>query len=151
MLKIPGSNPTKTLDFFVILREQVCSMMNIGEGNLYVTCIKGFDGGYPINGKPGIKHLLYSRTLCKIWKTVIKKLLLGFSPTNNLIWDVKVHNQISPNNSAVYCHCSVFSVTLCSSGYKSKFKPRMYLLDLLTRSISMAIHSNFLQVSVTLQ
>ena len=42
MQKVPGSNPTKTIDFFVILREQVCSMVNIGEGNLYVTCIKGF-------------------------------------------------------------------------------------------------------------
>ena len=44
MLKVPGSNPTETIDFFVILREQVCSMVNIGEGNLYVTCIKGFGG-----------------------------------------------------------------------------------------------------------
>ena len=43
MLKVPGSSPTETIDFFVILREQVCSMVNIGEGNLYVTCIKGFD------------------------------------------------------------------------------------------------------------
>ena len=42
MLKVPGSIPTETIDFFVILREQVCSMVNIGEGNLYVTCIKGF-------------------------------------------------------------------------------------------------------------
>ena len=48
MLKVPGSNPTDTIDFFVILREQVCSMVNIGEGNLYVTCIKGFDKGYKI-------------------------------------------------------------------------------------------------------
>ena len=43
MPKVPGSNPTDTIDFFVILREQVCSMVNIGEGNPYVTCIKGFD------------------------------------------------------------------------------------------------------------
>ena len=42
MLKVPGSNPTETIDFFVILREQVCSMVNIGEGNIYVTCRKGF-------------------------------------------------------------------------------------------------------------
>ena len=42
MLKNPGSNPTETIDFFVILREQVCSMVNMGEGNLYVTCIKDF-------------------------------------------------------------------------------------------------------------
>ena len=42
MLKVPGSNPAETIDIFVIHREQVCSMVNIGEGNLYVTCIKGF-------------------------------------------------------------------------------------------------------------
>ena len=37
MLEVPGSNPAETIDFFVILREQVCSMVNIGEGNRYVT------------------------------------------------------------------------------------------------------------------
>ena len=42
MLKVPSLNPTETIDFFVILREQVCSIVNIGESNLYVTCIKGF-------------------------------------------------------------------------------------------------------------
>ena len=54
MLKVPGSNPTETIDFFVILREQVCSMVNIGEGNLYVTCIKGFVGAWDLPLTPGV-------------------------------------------------------------------------------------------------
>ena len=55
MLKVPGSNPTETIDFFVILREQVCSMVNIGEGNLYVTCMKGFAISYVLIFRGWIK------------------------------------------------------------------------------------------------